>query len=164
MARSPILSPIDDDDVIAVLQKAFAGKDLVLAADSLKKSRSAKLLKFILSGMEEALADLRKTKEKKEISAGIGRLMQMLMCLEARDDDASEALLLQAFADRESLAKIRGDTTSGSDLNSTVVGLMACGTPRMRAALVDNHAALDGRDLVQCFQAAWRDLPAEKVF
>jgi hypothetical protein len=158
------LATIDDDAVLAVLQKAFAGKDLVLAAASLKTSRNAKLLRFVLSGIEEALAGLRKTKDKKEISASLGRLMQMLLCLEGRDDAASEALLIEVFAERDSLAKVRGDTTSGSDLNSTVVHLMACGTPRMRTALVNNHAALDGRDLEQCFQAARVGLPADKVF
>jgi len=90
--------------------------------------------------------------------------MQMLVCLEGRDDDASETLLLQVFADRDSLAKLRGDTTSGSDLNTAVVRLMACGTPRTRAALVANHAALDARDLEQCFRAACNDMPADKVF
>jgi hypothetical protein len=158
------MATIDEDAVLAVLQKAFAGKDLPLAAPSLKASRNAKLLQFILSAIEEALAALRKTKEKKEISAGIGRLSQMLLCLEGRDDAASEALLLQTFAERENLAKIRGDTTSGSDLNSVVVGLMAHGTPRMRAALVDNHPALDARDLEQCFQAAQTELPTDEVF
>jgi hypothetical protein len=158
------LATIDDDDAIGALQKAFDGKDLVLVASAIKKSRSAKLLKFVLSGTLEALAGLRKTKEKKEISARVERSMQMLVCLEGRDDEASETLLLQVFAERDSLAKLRGDTTSGSDLNTTVVGLMACGTPRTRAALVANHAALDARDLEQCFRAACSDLPADKVF
>ena len=158
------MATIDDDAVLAALQKAFAGKDLPLAAPSLKASRNAKLLQFILSAIEEALAALRITKEKKEISAGIGRLSQMLLCLEGRDDAASEALLRKLFADRDSLAKIRGDTTSGSDLNSVVVVLMAHGTPRMRAALVDNHPALDARDLEQCFQAAQTELAADEVF
>jgi HEAT repeats len=158
------LATIDDDAVLTVLQKAFAGKDLTLAAPSLKMSRNAKLLKFVLAGIEAGLAELRKLKDKKEISAGIGRLTQMLQCLEGRDDTASEALLLQMFADRDGLAKIRGDTTSGSDLISVVVGLMARGTPRMRATLVDHHASLDARDLDQCFLAARTTFPADKVF
>jgi hypothetical protein len=158
------LATIDDESVTAVLQKAFAGKDLALAAAALRKSRNAKVLKFMLSGIEEALADVRKMKEKKEISAGLARLMHMLVCLEGRDDDAGEALLLRLFVERDGLAKIRGDTTSGSDFNTTVVGLMASGTPRMRAALVDNHAALEAGDLELSFQAAWRDLPADRVF
>jgi hypothetical protein len=158
------LATIDDDDAIGALQKAFAGKDLVLAAPALKTSRNAKLLKFVLPGIKEALANVRKTNEKKEISASIGRLMQMLVCLEGRDDDASQVLLLQVFAERDSLEKVRGETTSGSDLNTTVVGLMACGTPRTRAALVANHAALDARDLEQCFRAVCNDMPADKVF
>jgi hypothetical protein len=158
------LASIDDDDVLAVLQKAFEGKDLPLAADSLKTSRNAKLLQFVLAGIEEAVANFRKTKDKKKISAGVARLSQMLLCLGGRDDGASEALLLRVFAERDSLAKIRGDTTSGSDLNSAVVSLMVHGTPRMRAALVDNHAALDALDLEHCFHAARTDLPVEKVF
>lgn len=158
------LATIDDDAVIAVLQKAFAGKDLGLAAASLKTSRNAKLLKFVLSGIEDGLAQLRKTKEKKEISAGLSRLMLMLSCLEGRDDAASEALVLQVFADRDGLAKVRGDTTSGSDLNAVVVRLMAYGTPRMRGTLVDNHAALDAEDLDECFHAARTEVPADKVF
>jgi hypothetical protein len=158
------LAGFDDEAVIAVLQKAFIGKDLGLAAPSLKTSRNAKLLQFVLAGIEEALADQRKTRDKKEISAALYRLTQMLLCLEGRDDDASEALVLQIFADRDSLMKIRGDTTSGSDLNSAVVRLMAYGTPRMRAVLVDNHAMLDAHDLAQCFQAARSELPADKLF
>ena len=158
------LATIDDDAVIDVLQKAFAGKDLGLAAAALKTSRNAKLLKFVLVGIEERLAELRKTKEKKAISAGLGQLMQMLSCLEGRDDAASESLVLKLFADRDSLVKVRGDTTSGSDLNAVVINLMTFGTSRMRAALVDHHAALDARDLELCFQAARTELTVEKVF
>ena len=158
------LSALDNDTVVAVLQKAFAGKDLSLAAESLKKSRSLKLLKFVLSGIEENLAELRKLKDKKAISAGIDRLSQMFYCLESRDDAASEALVLKTFAERDTLAKIRGDTTSGSDLNSVIVGLMAVGTPSMRTTLIDRHAELESGDLAQCFISALRDLPADKVF
>jgi hypothetical protein len=158
------LSSMDDDSVIAVLQKAFAGKDLALAAPSLKKCRSAKLLAYMLSSIEEALAELRKLKEKKEISARLAQISQMVLCLEGREELASEALTMKLFADRESLAKIRGDTTSGSDLNTVIVDLMAEGSPRMRTALLDHHTALDTRDLEQCFRTAWRDLPANKLF
>ena len=158
------LAAVDDAAVVPVLRKAFAGKDLALAAESLKKSRNAKVLPFVLTGIEEALAGLRKLKEKKAISAALGQLDQMLSCLEGRDDAGSEALVLRLFGDRDGLAKIKGDTMSGSDLNSTVVGLLAHGSPRTRTALVDAHASLDARDLQDCYQAARAELPPDRLY
>ena len=48
-------------------KRPWTGKDLDLAADSLHKSRNAKLLKCLIAAAEGELAALRKTKDKKEI-------------------------------------------------------------------------------------------------
>src|SRR5262249_49795124 len=40
----------DDDAAVAVLQKALSGKDLDLAADSLRKSRNARVLSYLIAG------------------------------------------------------------------------------------------------------------------
>jgi hypothetical protein len=158
------LAHFDDDAVIAVLQKAFAGKDLAVAADALRRSRSEKLLGFMHACIEEELAELPGLEEKKDISTGVGWLTQGLECLRGRVDVASEALLLKMFGARANLAKIKGATLSGADLNSTVVRLLAEGTARMAATLVGSHAELDARDLAVCFAAARRCLPAEQVY
>jgi HEAT repeats len=158
------LAQHEDDAVIAVLQKAFDGKDLAVAADALRRSRSEKLLRFVRSRALEELAELPKTKEKKDTSTKVARLTQMLECLRGRVDPASEELVLKVFGDRAALAKIRGATLSGADLNSAVVSLLAEGTPTMVAALVKNHAELDSRDLAVCFAAAQRSLPADQVY
>jgi hypothetical protein len=158
------LSHYDDDAVIAALQKAFDGKDLAIAAEALRRNRSDKLLTFVRSRIEEALAELPKTKEKKDVSTKIGRLTQMLECLRGRDDAASERLILRIFGDRATLAKIKGATMAGADLNSAVVHLLAQGTSPMATALVGSHAELDSRDLAVCFAAARRSLPADQVY
>jgi hypothetical protein len=158
------LAHYDDDAVIAVLRKAFDGKDLVIAADSLRRSPSEKLLTFIRSRIDEDFKELPKTKDRREISTKVGRLTQMLECLLGRTDKASEGLILNIFADRAALTKIKGATLSGADLNSAVVRLMAQGTPRMAAALVGSHAELDVGELTVCFAAARRSFPADKVY
>lgn len=158
------LARFEDDSVITVLQQAFAGKDLALAAPSLQKSRSKKLLRFVLGEIEGALNDLQRVKDKKDAGVKMSRLIQMVQCLDGRDDPESEALILRIFGNRDALAKIKGDRASGADLNSAVVRLMAHGTSRMASALVDHHAVLDTHDLEICFQAARRTLPADKVY
>jgi hypothetical protein len=158
------LTRFDDDAVIAVLQKAFAGKDLALAVDALQKSRGKKLLDFVLAGVENALNELPKSKDKKDAGAKIARLTLMLQCLGGRDDAASESLILRIFGDRTALAKIRGEPVSGADLNSAVVSLMARSTPKIAAALVAHHADLDARDLQACLQAALRSLPPDETY
>lgn len=158
------LAQFDDEAVVAVLQKAFDGKDLGVAADALRRCRSRKLSAFVRSRIEEELAELAKTKEKKDASTKIGQLTQMLECLRGRDDPASEALTLKVFGDRAVLAKIKGATLSGADLNSSVVRLLAEGTTRMATTLVGSHAELDGRDLAVCFAAARRVLPSDQVY
>lgn len=158
------LCTYDDDSVIAVLQKAFDGKDLALAADSFRRSPSAKLHAYMRSRIEAELAGLPKKKEKKDISTTIGRLTQMLECLHGRDDPASEALLLKFFVNRAALAKIKGATLSGPDLNHAVVHVLAAGTLPMVNALVEQHAELVSGHLSICFSAARRFLPAEQVY
>ena len=158
------LAHYEDDAVIAVLQKAFDGKDLGIAADALRRSRSGKLLAFVHSRIEEELAELRKTKDKKDVSTKVARLTQMLECLYGRDDPASEALLLKFFADRAALAKIKGATLSGVDVNHAVVHVLAAGTLPMVKALVEQHAELVSGHLSVCFTAARRSLPADQVY
>jgi len=158
------LAIIDDDAAVAALQKAMNGKDLELAAEPLRKTRNAGLLSHLLAAVKGELAALRKIKEKKEVSQKIDRIMTLTNCLADRDDQESEALLLDLFAQRAELAKIKGDAASGPDLNSAVVQVMERGTNKLRNTLVEAHASLPPDDLASCFQAARRTLPAAKVY
>jgi hypothetical protein len=158
------LATVDDEAAVAVLQKAMSGKDLDLAADSLRQTRNPKLLSHLIAEAAGELTALRKTKEKKEVSRMVGRLVSLVSCLAGRDDPSSEAFLLKVFAERADLAKIRGDGASGADLNSAIARIMEQGTKDLRQALADAHASLARDDLPACFQAARRVLPAEKVY
>jgi hypothetical protein len=158
------LAAVNDEAAVAVLHKAMSGKDLDLAADSLRQSRNPKLLSQLIAEAERELTALRKTKEKKEVSRIIGRLVTLASCLSGREDSSSEAFLSKVFAQRVELAKIRGDSASGSDLNSAIARIMEQGTKDLRQALAEAHASLPPDDLPACFRAARRVLPAAKVY
>lgn len=158
------LSTIDDESAVAVLQKAMNGKDLDLAAESLHKSRHPKLLAYIIAGADGELAGLPKIKDKKEAGQKLTRVIALLNCLSGRDDKDSETFLLKVFGQREELAKVKGDSSSGADLNSAAVRIMAHGTKTLRTTLVDTHASLPPENLRACFEAARRALPADKVY
>jgi hypothetical protein len=158
------LAKLDDPAAITVLEKALAGKDLELAADSLQRSRNPKLLRYAIAGAEAELANLRKTKDKKEVGRMIGRIVALAECLVAREDKDAEAFLLKAFAQRDELAKLKSEPLSGPDLNATIVRIMAEGSRKIQAALVQTHATLSGDDLMFCFRAGRRALPADSLF
>jgi hypothetical protein len=158
------LATIEDDAAVAVLEKAMNGKDLDLAAEPLRLSRNARLLSHVLGAVKGELAALRKIKEKKEVSQRIDRMMTLTNCLADRDDQEAEAFLLEVFTQRAELAKIKGDASSGPDLNSAVVRVMERGTKKLRNTLVEEHASLPPDDLASCFQAGRRTLPAAKVY
>src|SRR5262249_34025769 len=61
-------------------------------------------------------------------------------------------------------AKIKGDTVSGSDINTTVVGLMAEGTKSLQTRLADAHGQVNEDGFGMCFLAARRAYPAAKAF
>ncbi len=158
------LAGIQDDQAVAVLQKALTGKDLELAADSLRRSKNAKLLSYVIAGARSELEELRKTKEKKAISIKINRLQSLVGCLYQRHDAESEAFTLELFAERDELAKLKGDAASGADLNLSVIGVLHAGTPKMQRTLAESHAVLPIEGLQQAFRAAQACLPMDTVF
>jgi hypothetical protein len=158
------LASMDEEGAVNVLLKAMAGPDRRLASDGLCRSSNDTVLSAILETAEAELADLRKNKDKKSIGENTQRLILLLNCLGGRQDTKSEALLLKVFAQRDDLAKIKGDVCSGSDLNSAIVQLMVLGTKKLGAALVDAQATLPPEDLAACFHAAQRTLAPDKVF
>jgi hypothetical protein len=158
------LAAIDHDDAVALLQRAAAGNDLDLAVDALQRSRSAKLLAYLLQEAEQELAALPKNKDKKDVSKKVARVQGLLKCLAGREDSDSEALILSVFNQAEALGKIKGDSFSGADIQSTVVGLMQDGTTKLQTTLAGAHDRLSGAEFAACFQAARRAFPPEQVF
>lgn len=158
------LAGFDDDAAVAALQKAFDGKDLAVAADALSRSKSPNLRSHVLAGIRTAVAEVLAGKDKGEISAKANQVVTMLRCIQGWDDANAERLVLDTFGDRAKLAKAKGTTTSGADVNAAIVGLMAHGSPRVAAVLVEHHAECDAAEIHFCFEAARRTLPAAKVY
>jgi hypothetical protein len=158
------LASMNDDAAVALLQKAMTGRDLEIAAQSLRHSRNAKLLHYIIAGADQEMSALAALKDKKEISQKIARIRTLLGCLYRREDAASEAFLLKLFARRNQLAKMKGTDLSGTDLNQEVVQVMASGTKKLQSALAEAHEALSAEELAVAFGAARQALPADKVF
>ncbi|MBX9677245.1 MAG: HEAT repeat domain-containing protein [Gemmataceae bacterium] len=158
------LARFEEDEAVAILKKAFDGKELEFAVKPLRESRSPKLLNHMIAGIRKATDELASTKDKKEVSDKATRLATMIGCLAGRDDADSEAVILEMFGRRESLAQRKGATYSGADLNSGIVGVMAQGSSRLVSILVEQHASLPAHDLGSCFAWAMRTLPPEKVY
>ena len=158
------LARFEEDETVAVLKKAFDGKDLEQAVEPLRTNRSPKLLKHMIDAIRQATEDFVSTKDKKEVSEKATRLARMVRCLAGRDDADSEAIILDLFGRRESLAERKGAMFSGADLSAAIVEVMAQGNGRLAATLIEQHASLDARDLGVCFAAARRILPADKVY
>jgi hypothetical protein len=158
------LAGIDDDTALATLQKAIDGKDLELAADSLRMSRNGRLLKYILDSAERESTVLRKATDKKDAGKSVGRTIALLNCLVGRDDPATEAFVLKIFGQRDALAKIKGDPWSGSDLRAAIVRIMECGSRALQITIANAHADLSPEELRASFQAARQVLPEAKVY
>jgi len=158
------LAQIDGEEAVNALRKAMAGKELAFAWKALAASKGPRLLKATLVGCRKELGELFALKDKKEISAKIERLGYFLHTLHERTDKDSEAMVLELFALRDKLAKVKGDTLSGKDTNLDVVRAMAGGTKGLAEKLIETHAKLDGEPLALAFDAAATNLPAERVY
>jgi hypothetical protein len=158
------LAAIDHPDAVAALQKAASGKDLELAVEALQKCSSVNLLDFLLAEAGQELAALAKTKDKKEISKKVARTQSLLCCLSGRQDAKSEAFLLKLFGRGIELAKIKGESLSGSDIHATVVELMAEGSKSMQTRLGQAHPEVSADRFASSFRAARQAFPPETVF
>ena len=158
------LASINDDAAVTVLQKAMIGTELEVAASSLSRSRNAKLLKFIIAGADQEIANLAAMTDKKEIGQKIRRIATLLGCLFGRDDHDTEAFLLKLFGVRDELAQINGTDFSGADLNHHVVVAMQQASTKVKKTLAEAHAFLNPHDMSIAFIAAREALPVDKVF
>jgi hypothetical protein len=158
------LASIDHADAVAVLQKAASGKDLALAVYALRKCGSEQILEFILREATLEISGLAKTKDKKEVSKKAGRTIDLLRCLEERQDANSEAFILKVFSEGDNLAKAKGETLSGADIHAWTINLMSTGSRTLKTRLAEAHVQVNPDQLGMCFDAARYVFPPTKVF
>ncbi|QDU18493.1 HEAT repeat domain-containing protein [Urbifossiella limnaea] len=147
------LAKLDHPAAVAVLAKAVQGKDLHLAAHAIVDSKNPKLAAVLAAEIRTSVDAFLKLKDKKKASEAADRITDLLNALPDAKSAELDALLLDLFARRAELAKVKGSTYSGTDVVESVVSQMADGSEAVRRALVAAHAELEPDQLQQAFEA-----------
>jgi len=158
------LAAIDDPAGVSVLQQAIAGKDLDLAVAAIERSKCERLTALLIAEIGKDRTDLPRVKDKKEASRLATRLVRLIGVLPADEHAAADALTLDLFAGRADLAKVKGETLSGSDVVEAVIARMANGPNAQRVVLARAHRDLEPDDLAAAFEAARTALAPAEVY
>jgi hypothetical protein len=148
------LARIDHPAAVAVLAKALQGKDLHLATSAIGDSKSPTLAGVLAAEIRTSVDAFVKLKDKKKASDAADRLTDLVNALPDATSKELDALLLDLFARRAELAKIKGTLYSGTDVVESVVSQMSDGSEAVRRKLVAAHAELEPDQLEQAFEAA----------
>jgi hypothetical protein len=130
-------------DAVGALKNAIAGADLELIIGRVRKSTLPEIQNFVLEQAEKQFAETLKAKDAKAQGAAIGRLQNLVLCLDGRTDAPAEAFVLKCFENAKAFEKIKSEP-SGKDFNELVAQVMATGTTVMRERLVQAHKELSG--------------------
>src|SRR5262249_36113183 len=105
-----------------------------------------------------------KLKDKQQVSGAAGRLCKLIEALPDGDHPRIDALILDLFAGRGELAKVKGADKSGADVVDAVIRRMADGLEPLRVTLAQAHAGLGAGALGLACRAAYGWFPAAKVY
>src|SRR4051794_25546530 len=89
---------------------------------------------YVIEQAEGQLAELLKTKDKKQRGPMVTRLEQLVACLDGLAAAKAEAFLLRCFDSAPALAAIKSEP-SGSDLNDLIAQVMSRGSPALQRRL-----------------------------
>lgn len=148
------LAKIDHPAAVAVLAKAIQGKDLHLATRAIVDSKNPTLAGVLAAEIRTSVDAFLKLKDKKKASEAGDRLTDLINALPDAKSAELDALLLDLFARRAELAKVKGTLYSGTDVVESVVSQMSDGSEKVRRVLVAAHAELEPDQLEQAFEAA----------
>lgn len=158
------LARVDDPRATAVLAKALTGKDFDAVGREIEEGKVARHVEALAAEIRTGADALLKLKEKKAVGQAAHRLVVLVNCLPAGSFPAADALLLDLFARRAELAKVKGDYQSGSDVAETSINQMALASPAVAKALADAHADIGPVNLDDAFRAARRVLSPAQVY
>lgn len=159
------LGKIDDPKALAVLEKAFGGKDFQLALNVVSgDDQPARLTDLLVSEARKGLAALTAAKTKKLVGEAADRLTDLLRVFPVAPHPGADALTRELFDRRAELAKIKGDTWGGEDVAEAALDRMEDGPKPLAEVLARAHAELEPRHLDQAFRAARRALPPAEVY
>lgn len=158
------LARVNKPEAVAVLEKALGGKDYALAADAIDDSNNPKLAEVLATQVRTDVNGLAGIKEKKKVGEAVSRVLHMLRSFPTADHPTKTALLLDLFARRDELAKVKSDGMSGVDVNEAVVVAMARGGKAVQSKLVAAHADITPEELAYAFDAGRQYLPPAKLY
>jgi hypothetical protein len=158
------LAAIDDPAAVGVLEKAIAGKDLDLAATAIERSKNDRLTALLMAEINKDWSALPRARDRKQASQAAQRLIRLIGALPEDEHRAADDLTLDLFSRRAELAKVKGDTFSGSDVVEAVIARMANGPKPLRVVLARAHRDLEPDDLAAAFEAARTALPPAEVY
>lgn len=130
-------------DAIAALKKAIAGADLEMIIARVTQCPIPEIQEYAIEQAEQQCTATLKCRDRKLQGPAVGRLQQLVMCLEGRTDAKAEAFLLRCFENANAFAAIKSEP-SGTDLNELVAEVLSQGTPKMQQQLVAAYKSLTG--------------------
>ena len=159
------LAGVDHKDAVAALEKALAGKDLEITARAIQQSANNNSLTNLLAAEIEKERDtLLSLKDKKKVGVSADRLTELIRALPDWDHSDANRAVLELFARRDELAKMKGDNLSGSDVVEAVVDHMAEGPKSLQETLARGHAELPPDNLAEAIRAGRSALPPAEVY
>jgi hypothetical protein len=119
---------------------------------------------LLVPKIRSGVAELGKLKDKKAISTETQRLQTLLTSIPEGSTSEADKLLLELFAQRAEIKKIKGETNGGADVIETLFNIMIGRSVALREAAINAHAELDGDELSEAMEAAIKTHTAKEVF
>lgn len=158
------LARIDDPRAATALARALAGKDCEAAANAIDHGKVGRHVEVLAAELRAGVDALPNQKDKKAAGQAAYRLVYLVNSLPAGSFPAADAVLLDLFARRAELAKVKGDHHSGADVAETAINAMAAASPAVAKVLADAHAGVEAVNLDDAFRAARRVLTPAEVY
>jgi hypothetical protein len=161
------LAKQDSDAVVERFQKAIMGADLDIAIQPIQQNKSPRLVHFVIGEAEKQLETLFGIKntwtQRTELGEGVGRLFDLLSCLEGHHDKTTEEFLAKLFQRQEEILSLKGGP-GGDTINKRVAELMGVGSKKVQRMLAETHAILSPGILGIAFNAARKSMKPTEVF
>ena len=159
------LAGVDHKDSVDALAKALAGKDLNIAANAIQQSANNKsLTKLLADEIGQERDTLLSLKDKKKVGVSADRLTDLIRALPDWDHPGANAVVLDLFARRDELTKVKGTTYSGSDVVEAAVEHMAEGPKSLQQTLARAHSELPADHIDAAVRAAKAALTPAEVY
>jgi hypothetical protein len=157
------LAQHDRPETTKIFKEMILGKAVDLLTGPLRMIKSREVSRLLL---DEARGTLEKV--LKNDDASITRLLQLLDCLQKRQDGETEEFFITAVGQADKLVKIKaakGSVVAGTDLLREMTDLLyAIGTPASFNAILAQRDKVPPDSFILILRSALRVWPADKIY